>query len=398
MTAGIAQLIESAKAFQPEPLANGWPDALDLAALATRDPQPPKQIMEGLPCGYCTIAAGHGGAGKSAIELHRAVCIAAAIPFCGLPVERRKVLFVSCEDRADVLHWRLTRICRHLGIELADLDGWLFILDLVGIDAILFSPDPRTGNVFTAAYGFLAERMREYGAEVLILDGVTDTFGGNENDRAQVKRFVNSLLALIQPERGALLLVAHVNKATASNGSTGEGYSGSTGWNNAPRARWYFFPEIVRDDEGGERAQRTGKLILELQKANHGETGTRIEFQWDGDAHLFIGNAIVTDFDRKHRDREEQTAILRALKTCAAAGITVPAATTGRRTAYHVITAQSVCLDSMRSGKPSVRRFWRQIEEMRAMGHIRDSSIRRTDRHYVATLELTDEGVRACGE
>ena len=55
--------------------------ALDLAELARREPERPKEIMEGLPCGYASLSAGHGGAGKSTIEFTRAICIAADHPF-----------------------------------------------------------------------------------------------------------------------------------------------------------------------------------------------------------------------------------------------------------------------------------------------------------------------------
>lgn len=108
----------------------------------------------------------------------------------------------------------------------------------------------------------------------------------------------------------------------------------------------------------------------------------------------------MVTFDRKHQDRverEERDGILRAFQACAAAmpSIAVPAATTGPRTAYHVLSAQPDFPETLR-GTPGV--FWRQIEKLRAMGAVRDSSIRRADRHRVATLEATTEGARACGQ
>jgi hypothetical protein len=96
-----------------------------LEALAEHEPQPPQFIIpDWLPCGYATLLAGHGGVGKSMIALYVAVCIAAGAPFFGLEVQRRRVLFISCEDRTDVLHWRLKRICVHLGIEMASVPSY----------------------------------------------------------------------------------------------------------------------------------------------------------------------------------------------------------------------------------------------------------------------------------
>lgn len=386
-----------AEVLAAAPATTSWPPPLDLAALATREPEAPRSIMEGVPIGYATGTFGHGGAGKSQIELMRAVCIAAGVPFCGFEVQRRRVMFLSCEDRADVLHWRLTRICRHLGVSLASLRGWMEVVDLVGFDALLYATDPRTGYSITSAYGVLAERIRQHGTEMLIVDGIADTYGDSENARGPVKRFINSMLALIPPATGALILVGHVNRMTAANAQTSEGYSGSTSWHNSCRARWYLYPQ-TDEDEDGQRCQRTGKLIFELQKSNHGEVGTQIEFSWDNDAHLFIGQTTgLSHFDRMQQQREEQRDILLALRDCTQASITVPAATTGQRTAYHVLMAQTAFPDSLRSGKPSVRRFWREIEALRAMRYVRDDSIRRADRHYTATLTLTPEGLRACG-
>src|SRR5690606_6157718 len=215
------------------------------------------------------------------------VCIALGIDFAGLRVERRRVLYLSCEDRENVLHWRLDRICRHLGISLADLAGHLHIVELVGRDSMLWARDPRTGAFVTAAYGQLEARMRETRAAVLVVDGVTDTFGGNENSRPEVKSYVNVLLPLVPADIGALLLLGHVAKLTASNAATSEGYSGSTGWHNAVRARWYLYPETEQDEDGG-RPQRTGRLALELQKSNLGPIDETIPWRWSEAAHMFL--------------------------------------------------------------------------------------------------------------
>lgn len=399
--AAIAKSISRYAPLRVETTKHEWPNALDLTALATREPQPPQNIMAGMPCGYLTETFAHGGTGKSQIELMRLVCIASGLPFCGLPVERRRVLFLSCEDRADVLHWRLSRICRHLGTDMASLAGWLQILDLVGHPSILYAPDSHSGHALTAAYGLLADRMKEYSAQVLAIDGISDTYGGNENARAEVKAFVNHLLALIPSETGAVLLIGHIDKASAKANATTEGYSGSTAWHNAARARWFLYPEAGQGEDGGQ-ATRTGKLILELQKANYGEIGTQIEFDWDANAHLFTGRLLAqpTDFDKKHRDKTEREGILAAMKGAAASvpPIDVPAATTGQRTGYKVLKLRPEFPSTLREGKVSRDRFWNHIEHLRQMHVIEEGSIKRINRHRTAVLTLTTEGARQCVE
>ncbi len=293
--------------------AEPWPAPLDLADLAERDPEPPRFLVpDWLPCGYATLLAGHGGVGKSAIALHLGVCIALGARWAGLDCAPRKVLYLSGEDRAGVLHWRLNRITRHTGIALVELVGRLEIVELVGHDSILWERDPRTGYCITPAYGQLSERVRAFGPDVLIVDGVTDTFGGNENARSEVKRYVNALLSLVPPEIGALLLIAHVDKVLArGTGATSEGYSGSTAWNNAARARWYLRPETAQGDDT-ERPERTGQLLLELQKSNLGRVDQTIAWRWDDEAHLFLPEPAPVALDRRHQDREEQLGIRRA--------------------------------------------------------------------------------------
>lgn len=397
---GVQGLIDEAERLASGDVPQHWPPALDLEALAEREPERPKFIMDDwLPCGYASLIAGHGGVGKSGIALHLAVCIAAGIPFFGVPVERRRVFYLSCEDRESILHWRLARICAHVGVNLASLRGWLEIVDLVGHDAVLWDRDPRTGYTITPAFAHLAERVREYETQLLVVDGISDTFAGNENARAEVKRFVNALVSLIPADSGAVLLVGHIAKPTASGAPTSEGYSGSTSWHNSVRARWYLYPETSRSDDS-DRPERTGDLILELQKANLGRTDQTMRFRWDDTARMFLGESIgASAFDRKHQDREERAGILRAFKSCADSvpPIIVPIAMQGPRTAHQVLSLRPEFPTSLRaSGSAQKRRFRRILEELRQSRAIEEIEYRRTNRHHAAQLRLTTEGMRQC--
>lgn len=378
--------------------SNTWPAGLDLEALAEREPAKPQFIISNwLPVGYASLLAGHGGVGKSGIALHLALCVAAGIPFFGIEVERRRVLYLACEDRENVLHWRLTRICAHVGVDMASLRGWLDVVDLVGHDSVLWERDPRTGYTVTPAFGALEARVRASESELLVVDGVSDTFAGNENARGDVKRFVNALVSLISPDSGAVLLVGHIAKPSAANVSTSEGYSGSTGWHNSVRARWYLYPEANQAEDGG-RPERTGDLMLELQKSNLGRTDQAMRFRWDEEAHMFLGQLEGNSaFDRKHEDRTERAGILRALKGCMDAEHHVPAAMQGPRTTYATLSLRPEFPESLKGGgRPKTRRFQRQIEALRQCRHVEESSYRRSNRHVLATLVLTAEGRAEC--
>jgi RecA-family ATPase len=360
-----------------------------LLALAKRNPEPPKFIIEDwLPDGYVSLLAGHGGMGKSSISLQLGVCAAAGKPFFGLPVNQRRVMYLSCEDGAQVLHWRLSRICARLSVGLETLAGNLILQDLVGHDCLLDESRP--------AYTQLVEHTRTFSPGLIIVDSISDVFPGNENDRGEVKRFINKLLALISaPRTGAILLVGHVAKPI---GRWAEGYSGSTAWHNSVRARWYLRAETAEADDD---AYGAGGVVLELQKSNYGRPQQVLRLRWDCGSHTFAEElATKPRLDREQRDHEERQGILRALSGCAKAepAVPVPAARSGRN-AYGVLVERKEFPASLRGRKKRERdKFWRHIEVLRQSNLVREEDYERTNRHKGTGLVLTEEGVRQCAE
>jgi RecA-family ATPase len=258
----------------------------------------------------------------------------------------------------------LARICAWVGVHIDDLHGWLRVIDASDNDCELLT-ETRDGAIITHVYEWLRSMVGD--AQVIVLDGASDLFGANENSRREVRKFVRALRRLIPPE-GAVLLLAHVDKPTAKSAETSQGYSGSTAWNNSVRARWYLRPE----DEGDG-------LVLALQKANYGPTGAEIRLRWNPEAHVFVADdaAQATRTDRALQESDERDALLRVIAEADAAGDPVPSATTGRRTAWHVIAAR----DPRFAGKRGKARCWHLIEHLRAAGHIRPETIRSACRH-----------------
>jgi hypothetical protein len=99
--------------------------------------------------------------------------------------------------------------------------------------------------------------------------------------------------------------------------------------------------------------------------------------------------------DRKHSDETERAGILRALLGCEQAGIVVPTATQGKRTAFNVLSLRSEFPESSRG---SAGRFWGQIEALRQIRLIAEAEYRRTDRHAASKFMLTTEGRGQCGQ
>jgi archaellum biogenesis ATPase FlaH len=387
------EMLARIAAIKPERTEDLWPAPLDLAALAGSEPKAPQHIIAAwLPAGEVTLLAGHGGAGKSAIALHLAACIALGARWCGLETMQRRVLYVSAEDPATVLHWRLTRIAAHMGVALQDLAGRLALLDASHLDGELMIEAGRGEEpILTARYEALGELMRD--SQVLILDGASDLYGASEIVRRHVRRFIRALRRLVGPE-GAVLLLAHLDKAAVRDISTADRYSGSTAWHNSVRSRWALGTDKLEEALTDGAAQ----LTLSLSKANLARAGAEIRLRWSDEAHMYLPEdaAVNGGIIASIRERTERAGILAAFKACADLGLYVPAATTGRRTAFHVLAAQPTFPSTLLSGKPETRRFWRYIEELRAMRQIREDSIARPgDRgHKVNVLALIDE----CGE
>ncbi|MBK9245177.1 MAG: AAA family ATPase [Burkholderiales bacterium] len=366
------RLLQKVVADAPPVEAAALPRLIDLQALAD-DPPPPRFIVPvWLPQGEVTLFAGHGGTGKSAIALYLAVCVALGRPFFGMPTERRRVLLLSLEDAAAVLHWRIARLSAWIGFDIADLARWLTIVDGTGADAELLA-ETKHGAALTHVYEWLRQQM--HGAEVLIVDGASDAYGASEIDRRHVRMFLRAVRRLI-PASGAAVLLAHVDKASARAGDTSQGYSGSTAWSNSVRARWYLRPDETRDG-----------LLLELQKANLAPAGAQIAVRWNPEYHVFAGECELPAgrLDRAVRDSDERAAVLALIRAAAASGNPLPAAASGQRTAHSVAEARDDCPGSLR-GKAGRARFYRHVEALRAAGSVRVEAVRKANRHAVEVL------------
>jgi hypothetical protein len=244
----------------------------------------PRQPLRWLWAGYIpdrkvTRLDADGGAGKSFVVLMLAVCVALGLPFFGIPTERRRVVFFSAEDDEDDLRRRLEWICQRLGVDPAELRGWLHIADATEGDPVLFTRRRVEGieqGATTRAYAELRDWLRTIeGGPLLIVDNASDVFDGDEINRAQQRGFVRALVALVKRSGGAVLVLGHVDKVTARAGAKAQGsanYSGSTAVNNSVRSRIF----MVRDDD-------RGVIELHHEKCNLGPRQPVLLLRWAKD-------------------------------------------------------------------------------------------------------------------
>lgn len=242
--------------------------ALDLAALALREPEPKRFILPLIaPAAEVTLFTGAGAVGKSLLAQQFATALAAGLPTLGLDLRQCPAIYLTCEDDADQLHWRQVHIAKALGVSLADLSSALHLISLRGEPDNALAHFRSDGRIVPAPlFARLFAFIRSSSARLVALDNVAHLFAGNENDRGQVTAFVNLLNRMAGESGAAILLLGHPNKA-------GDSYSGSTAWLNAVRS------QVSMTRPNGEGADQDARTLI-IGKPNYSRAGETIRFRW----------------------------------------------------------------------------------------------------------------------
>lgn len=225
-------------------------------------------FVEGwIPHRTVTNLSGAGGSGKTEIILQLIAASSLGMQWFGHHVADGPCLYFGAEDEADELHRRLGTIVHRAGRNLSDLEG-VRLIPLAGSDAVLAEPDRRGTLTATAIFGKLEAQARALRPKLIVIDPSADVFGGDEINRAQVRKFVSMLRGLAIDYDCAVLLLSHPSVAGLTSGS---GTSGSTAWNNSVRSRLYL--EVDAKDPDAR--------VLKVVKANYGRVGESIAMRWD---------------------------------------------------------------------------------------------------------------------
>jgi RecA-family ATPase len=241
-------------------------------------------------------------------------CCANGTPFFGMETEHVRSLGIFCEDAEDELHRRQDAINQSLGLDFADLSGMRW-LSRVGQDNLLMTFQDGRG-VLTDFWRQVHFAALDFGARLVVLDTAADLFGGNENDRGQVRQFVQAACTSIARDiGGAVILCAHPSR---SGLATGSGDSGSTAWNAAFRSRLYF--ERVEASEE-DPAPDPDVRRLTRKKANYAASGTELQLRYAGGAFEVEGDASAEHWiDRTSRENRAKQVFLALLDRTDAEG------------------------------------------------------------------------------
>ena len=265
------------------------PGFVDVAAWQGQPIPPQEWTVPGrMPRRNVTLLSGEGGIGKTLTAVHLGGAIALGREWLSTLPEQGPVLMLLCEDDKDELHRRLATVLRHFDAQFSDLRDF-HVITLAGEEALLAVFDRRGIIQPTPLFKHLNEQACDLRPALIGIDNSADVFGGNENDRAQVRQFITLLRGTAIAANAGLLLTSH---PSLSGKNTGTGLSGSTAWHASVRARMYFKrPPTEREEEPDK-----GLRLMEVMKSNYGPVGETLELRWrDG---LFLPVAKPGTLDK----------------------------------------------------------------------------------------------------
>ena len=341
---------------------------VDMANLMATRP-PVRWAIEGyLPRGLVTLLGAHGGMGKSNLALALAAHVACGRDWAGRAAFYGKALYVSLEDDASMALGRLRKIVLTYDLRPETVAANITLLDGTATDGALaveagkfdrrLIPTPVMGEVRAAA----ADHA------LIVIDNASDGFGGNENDRAQVRQFMRLLADMAREFDAAVLLLAHIDKMAARNGSQGNSYSGSTAWHNSARSRL----AIAQDP-------RTKNITLVQEKLNIGVKAHPLPLAWEN-AVLVPGTPSKAPEAEGEADTTaaDAEAVLAALEAAEAACVNVPPGRSGPSTAF--LALGTFGLPAELRGAKGKDRFWTAMNALLNDGRARVEDYRTGDR------------------
>lgn len=289
--AELAKMMDAAK--MPTIDDADLPPIIDIRDFAKTPPRPRGWIVDGLiPERTVTMKGGDGGIGKSLAATQAGFAVATGTKWFRTETRAGSCLFITAEDEADDLHWRLAMIAKHEGVNLGDVEPErMGIWSFAGHDALLVVGNGRGGVVPTPLFGAIRARIAAMRPTLTVLDTSADLFGGEENNRTHVRQFIGMLRAIAIEFDTAILLLSHPSLTGMANGS---GLSGSTAWNNSVRARLY----MERDPND------PATTILTVKKSNYGPSGEQIRLEWRNGVFAALGRDKSAD---AHKIDQEQS-------------------------------------------------------------------------------------------
>lgn len=291
---------------------------IDLRDLMQREPPSTRYVFEPIiPRRVTTLLGGHGGMGKSVLALTLAVHAACGRQWGPFAAVQCRAVYVSLEDDADTVRYRLRRIIEAYNLPAASAIDALSVFDGSGVEATL-AVEVADAGIHRLMQTAVMERVAASceGAGLIVIDNASDAYGGNENERRQVRSFIRMLTGIARENDAGLLLLAHIDKSAARNGAAGNSYSGSTAWHNSVRSRL-----ALLSDESG--------IALTHEKAQFSKVAEPMRLVFGDHGVLNPLDARAAEWAAESQASADAEAVLVAIRAALTAGRTVGANATG---------------------------------------------------------------------
>jgi RecA-family ATPase len=291
---------------------------VDLRNLMQHEPPSARYVFEPIiPRRVTTLLGGHGGMGKSVLALTLAAHAACGRQWGPFVAVQCRAVYVSLEDDADTVRYRLRRIIEAYSLPAASAIDALQIFDGSGVEATL-AMEIADAGIHRLTQTAVMERVADAckGAGLIVVDNASDAYGGNENDRRQVRGFIRLLTSIARENDAGFLLLAHIDKSAARTGASGNSYSGSTAWHNSVRSRLALLSE-------------DGCITLTHEKAQFSKAADSVRL-------AFADHGVLMPLDARASQRAAESlvaadadAVADAIRAALAAGRTIGANATG---------------------------------------------------------------------
>lgn len=226
--------------------------------------------------GTVGMLSGDGGIGKSLLMQQLLTAASTGRDWLGFKTQKCRTFGFFCEDDRDELHRRQERINTYYGCEHPDVEA--LYVSRVGMENVLLEFDRRTDRPLpTPVWDQLQASVVDFGAQIVVLDTIADTYGGNEIVRNQVRRFITELRRLAVRIQGVVIITAHPSNVGMSSGT---GISGSTAWHNSVRSRMYLTKPRRDPSAIDETEEDSEKRLLKTMKNNQGPGYGNYPLKW----------------------------------------------------------------------------------------------------------------------
>lgn len=281
-----------------------------------------------VPRGEVTLWGGHGGAGKSISVLQLIAHSACGTPWQGMePDDFLRCLYVSLEDSGDKVRYRLRRVCESYGLQSGQVEEGVRVVDCPSGKATLMVEESKLGVRSMVETALMTQLRRSCeGADLIVIDNASDAFGGNENDRQAVRAFMSALKRIARDFNAGVILLAHIDKASAKAGASGNTYSGSTAWHNSARSR-----VAIVNEKGVDGAPTTVRLLHE--KNQFGKEADPVTLKWNDHGVL----VPLSGMDRQVRTINYTETAMAVVRAAARLGIRLSPETIGQNPGHKAV-------------------------------------------------------------